>query len=111
MLKELHNRVFKCVKSRVARWYFFKPKISIWVNFGVSTKERFGKFYGHLVHFNIIWPFGIFYGHFGTFFPFWFVVPRKNLATQVKCEKKGKTKLFSRQNFVNKQNKLSWSRF
>jgi hypothetical protein len=32
---------------------------------------------------NILWPFVIFYvyGHLVYFFPFWYVVPRKNLAT------------------------------
>jgi hypothetical protein len=38
-------------------------------------------FYGHSVYFTtiwyILWPFGIFCGYFGTFFPFWYVVPRK----------------------------------
>jgi hypothetical protein len=27
-------------KSRVARWYILKPKIPVWVNFGVSCNER-----------------------------------------------------------------------
>jgi hypothetical protein len=26
--------------SRVARWYIFKPKIQIWVTFGVYWNER-----------------------------------------------------------------------
>jgi hypothetical protein len=30
---------------------------------------------------SILWPFGIFRGHLGAFFPFWYVVSRKNLAT------------------------------
>jgi hypothetical protein len=37
----------------------------------------------YLVYFTatwyIMWPFGTFL--FGIFFPFWYVVPRKNLAT------------------------------
>jgi hypothetical protein len=61
--------------SRVARWFVFKPKIPIWVNFG-------GRWYGRC--WCIIWPFGLFYGHltyftafgyilryFGIFYPFW----------------------------------------
>jgi hypothetical protein len=76
--------------TRVARWYIFKPKIPIWVNFGGSCNGRclhiiwpfgipilwpfgipilwpFGIFYGHLVYFmaiwSILWSFGLFYGH------------------------------------------------
>jgi hypothetical protein len=47
-------------KWRVARWYIFRPKIQIWVNFGVSCKWKMS------VNFMTIWsiflPFGIFYG-------------------------------------------------
>jgi hypothetical protein len=28
------------IPARVARWYILKQKIPIWVNFGVSRKER-----------------------------------------------------------------------
>jgi hypothetical protein len=42
------------LSSRVARWYIFKPKIPIWVNFGGSC--NWGCWY-------ISWPFGIFCGH------------------------------------------------
>jgi hypothetical protein len=57
---------------RVARWYIFKQKIQIWVNFGGSCNWRcwyiscsFGRssdiwytyiFYGHLVCFLVIFP-------------------------------------------------------
>jgi hypothetical protein len=62
------------VDRRVARWYFFKPKIPIWVNFGAFRNGRcwyilwpFGLCCGHLVYFVVIWyilwPFGLFYGH------------------------------------------------
>jgi hypothetical protein len=27
------------IKSRVASWYIFKPKITIWVNFGVPLRR------------------------------------------------------------------------
>jgi hypothetical protein len=42
--------------TRVARWFVFKPKIQIWVNFGEPWNGKccyilrpFGKSYGHLV--------------------------------------------------------------
>jgi hypothetical protein len=47
--------------------------------------ENVGMFYAHLVHFtailNILWLFCICCGHLVYFSPFWYVVPRKNLAT------------------------------
>jgi hypothetical protein len=47
---------------------FFKPKIPIWVNFGVPCNERpFGLFYFHFVNLR---PFGV-------FSPFWYAVPLK----------------------------------
>jgi hypothetical protein len=59
--------------TRVARWYIFKPKISIWVNFVGSCNITswsilwpFGLFYNYLVYLG---SFGIFCGLFGTFFP------------------------------------------
>jgi hypothetical protein len=39
-------------ETRVARWFVFKPKIPIWVNFGVVI---FDIFYGHLVYFMVLW--------------------------------------------------------
>jgi hypothetical protein len=57
--KELVSNQVLC---RVARWYFLKPKIPIWVNFGGSCNGRcwyilrqFGLFCGHLVRFMVIW--------------------------------------------------------
>jgi hypothetical protein len=41
---------------RVARWFIFKPKIPIWVNFGRALDWKNG---------YTLWPFGIFYGHLG----------------------------------------------
>jgi hypothetical protein len=38
------------LRTRVARWHSSKPKIPIWVNFGVFCIEM-----------AILWPFGIFY--------------------------------------------------
>jgi Arf-GAP/GTPase/ANK repeat/PH domain-containing protein 1/3 len=40
--------------TRVARWYIFKPKIQIWVNFEGSCNGRCWHFYVHLVYFKAI---------------------------------------------------------
>jgi hypothetical protein len=51
---------------RVARWYIFKPKILIWVNFeileglgmekvGIHIACPFGIYYGRLIYFMGIW--------------------------------------------------------
>jgi hypothetical protein len=60
--------------TSVARWYIFKPKIPIWVNFGRSCNWRYWYFcdsfvhsndifYSHLLHFvaicYLLWSFGI----------------------------------------------------
>jgi hypothetical protein len=42
------------IESRVARWFIFKPKLQIWVNFGGPWN---GKYW------HILWPFEIYYGH------------------------------------------------
>jgi hypothetical protein len=46
------------VPTRVARWFIFKPKIQIWVNFRATCNRKlcyilwpFGQFSGHLVYF------------------------------------------------------------
>jgi hypothetical protein len=69
---------------RVARWFAFKPKIQICVNFGWRDFlwEMLVYFtYGQLVHFTvfcyILWRFGIVRGNLVYFFPFWYFVPRK----------------------------------
>jgi hypothetical protein len=43
------------MKPRVARWYIFKPKIPVWVNFGGSCNGDDG--------IPILCPFGILFGH------------------------------------------------
>jgi hypothetical protein len=57
---------------KVARWFTFKPKIPIWVNFG--GLENVDIFYGLWEYFMAIWniirTFGILYGHLGYFLPF-----------------------------------------
>jgi hypothetical protein len=65
--------------ARVARWFVFKPKIPIWVNFGGPYA---GIFYGHLEYFtvicNISWPFGNIVVIWYRYFPaFWYIVSRK----------------------------------
>jgi hypothetical protein len=64
----LQPRIVNTAVARVARWHIVKPKIPIWVSFGVSC---YGLFYGHLVNFTtiwyIFWPFGTFCGLLGTF--------------------------------------------
>jgi hypothetical protein len=49
------------VATRVARWFVFKPKIPLWVNFGGPYNGKcwyilwsFGIFNGHLVYFMVI---------------------------------------------------------
>jgi hypothetical protein len=41
--------------GRVARWFVFKPKIPIWVNFGGKFWQSDYLFYGHLECFVEIW--------------------------------------------------------
>jgi hypothetical protein len=54
----------------VARWYIFKPKIAVWVNFGGPWNGK-GWFILLYSMRNILRPFGIFYGHLvGIFFSF-----------------------------------------
>jgi hypothetical protein len=50
--------VNRCLQSRVARWFAFKPKIQIWVNFGGSCNGR-----GWYILWFILQSFVIFYGH------------------------------------------------
>jgi hypothetical protein len=53
---------------RVARWYIFKQKIPICVNFGVSSRGRCSYIFLLLGIFTAIWyflwPFRKFFGHF-----------------------------------------------
>jgi hypothetical protein len=65
------------IDPRFARWYIFKPKLPIWVNFGGACNETcwyilstFGIFHGFLVYYP---PFCNIFTRFGM----------KNLATLV----------------------------
>jgi hypothetical protein len=76
------------VQTRVARWFVFKPKIPVWVNFGGPQNEKSFNIFDHLEYFTAIWynllPFGIFCGRLVyVFFPYWYVWPKKNLATLI----------------------------
>jgi hypothetical protein len=69
------------MRTRVARWHIFKPKIQIWVNFGGYCNGRFwyilwpfGQFSGHLIYFMAIWYI---FPHLAYFSLFWFVAQRK----------------------------------
>jgi hypothetical protein len=69
------------IQIRVARWYIFKPKIQIWINFGGFCNGRcwcilcpFGTFYGHLPYFKDIWYISRLNW---IFFLFWYVEARK----------------------------------
>jgi hypothetical protein len=53
-------RKTNCLMNRVARWYVFKPKIQIWVNFGGPWNEK--SWYSMAV-WNILLPFWYIYGH------------------------------------------------
>jgi hypothetical protein len=56
---------------RAARWYIdiFIPKITIWVNFGGSLSAKCWFIY------NILLPFGKFYGHMVSFVVIWYIFP------------------------------------
>jgi hypothetical protein len=71
--------------ARVARWYIFRPKIPIWVNFRGTRELKMLVYFMVIGH--ILRPFGVFYGHLVKlcrsdlvyFFPFWHNVSRKIL--------------------------------
>jgi hypothetical protein len=69
------------VTIRVARWFTFKPKFQIWVNFGGSWNLEY-----LMVFWYILWPFG-------NLVYFWYILPRvcakKNLATLVTIRSSG----------------------
>jgi hypothetical protein len=75
----------KGAESRVARWFVFKPKIPIWVNFGEPWNGK---------RWHILWSFGIFYGHFGIFYGhlylvIWYIFPRFGILCQEKSGSPG----------------------
>jgi hypothetical protein len=68
-------------RSRVARWFVFKPKIQIWEKFGEPCNVRCWYILWTLglltVFCYILWTFVIVRGYLVYFFPFWYFVPRK----------------------------------
>jgi hypothetical protein len=68
--------------TRVARWFVFKPKIPIWVNFG---EPWIGNVIYFIATWNILWKFWIFYDHLVHFVFIWYIfagfgimyIPRK----------------------------------
>jgi hypothetical protein len=76
------------IPGRVARWFVFKPKIPIWVNFlGSCNGKSVYVTYDHLVYFTaigiILWPLGKFCRHLVYFPRFWYFVPRKIWQTLI----------------------------
>jgi hypothetical protein len=53
------------VLRRVARWFVFKPKIPIWVNFGGSCNGK---------SWYILCPYGLFYCYWKYFMVIWYVL-------------------------------------
>jgi hypothetical protein len=49
------TRTHGMYEFRVARWFVFKPKIPIWVNFWDLRWENVDIFYGHLEYYKDIW--------------------------------------------------------
>jgi hypothetical protein len=72
------GKVFS-ISVRVARWFVFKPKIPIWVNFW----RVLCKILVHLMIFwTILWPLAIFYGHLVYFVVIWYIFPRFGILYQ-----------------------------
>jgi hypothetical protein len=69
-----------CRQTRVVRWYIFKPKISIWVNFVGPWNVK---------GWHTLWPFGIYYGHLKHFMAIWYICPRFGALCQEKSGNPG----------------------
>jgi hypothetical protein len=59
---------------RVARWFVFKPKIPIWVNFGGPWNGKMLLYFMTIC--NILWRFGLFYGDLVYFMAIWYILWR-----------------------------------
>jgi hypothetical protein len=57
----------------VSKWYIFKEKIQTRENFGMPLMEDVGILYDHFVY---LWTNGIFYGHLVHFVVIWYIFPR-----------------------------------
>jgi hypothetical protein len=60
-----NNQRSRPIDITVARWFVFKPKIPIWVNFGGYCNRK---------SWYILWPFGLFYGHWKYFMAIWYIL-------------------------------------
>jgi hypothetical protein len=74
--------------ARVARWFVFKQKIPIWVNFGVPYVD-----WKRLIYFmticNISWTFGIFKDHTVHFVFIWYIFSDFGIMYQEKSGNPG----------------------
>jgi hypothetical protein len=59
-------------KNGVARWFIFKPKIPIWVNFGGSLNGRCW-YIMYMAVWSILRSFWYIIRPFGIFFPHWYI--------------------------------------
>jgi hypothetical protein len=65
---------------RVARWFIFKPKIQLWVNFE-RLWNRKGRYF--LVIWKISWPFDVFWP-IDNLVAIWYTIPRFGILCQEK---------------------------
>jgi hypothetical protein len=67
---------------RVAKWFIFKPKIPIWVNFEVLRLENVIYFMAiwniFMDVWDILWPLGTFCVNLVHYSRFWYHVPKKS---------------------------------
>jgi hypothetical protein len=95
------------IEIRVARWFVFKTKILIWVNFGGPWIGKCLCTYVTAVG-NILWRFGIFYDHLVNFLFIWYIFSglvsctKKNLATLIEMSPKGKKEMSTTEPLVVK---------
>jgi hypothetical protein len=65
-------------RTRVARWFVFKPKIPIWVNLLWKILLYF------MTIRPILWPLEIFCGHLVYFVVIWYIFPRFGILDEEK---------------------------
>jgi hypothetical protein len=78
--------VFATEATRVARWYIFKSKIKIWVDFGGSCN---GSCLYIIWPFGLLWQFYIFCGHLVHYIVLWYIFPRFGVLHQDKSGNPG----------------------
>jgi hypothetical protein len=77
------------VGIRVARWYVFKPKIQLWVNYGELWNEKIWNIL-HMAIWNILRPFCIpILWPFGNLVAVWHVSPRFGILLKEKSGNPG----------------------